>query len=144
MINNDNRQYMMNMYCGSTEYMSTFCKEFTDFIDEETEIHNFPRSVQFSSVTQPCPILCDPMTAALQASLSITNSQSLLKLMSIQSMMPSNHLILCRPLLLPPSIFSSIRVFSNKSVLHIRWPKYWGFSFSISPSSEYPGLILKD
>ena len=82
-----------------------------------------------------------PWTAACQASLSITNSQSLLKLMSIESVMPSNHLILYRPLLLPPSIFPSIRVFSKKSVLHIRWPKYWSFSFSISPSNEYSGLI---
>ena len=90
-------------------------------------------SVQFSSVTQSC--------AAGQASLSITNSQSLLKLMSFESVMPSNHLILCHPLLLPPSIFPSIRVFSNASALHIKWPKYWCFSFSISPSSEYSGLI---
>ena len=82
-----------------------------------------------------------PWTAAPQASLSITNSQSLLKLMSILSVMPSSHLILCRPLLLPPSIFPSIRVFSNESVLRIRWPRYWSFSFSISPSSEYSGLI---
>ena len=82
-----------------------------------------------------------PWTAAQQASLPITNSRSLLKLMSIELVMPSNHLILCHPLLLPPSIFSSIRVFSNESVLHIRWPKYWSFSFSISPSSEYPGVI---
>ena len=80
-------------------------------------------------------------TTARQASLSITNSQSLLKLISIESMMPSNHLILCRPLLLLPSIFRSIRVFSNESALHIRWPKYWSFSFSISPSNEYSGLI---
>ena len=79
--------------------------------------------------------------AVCQASLSITNSQSLLKLMFIELMMPSNHLILCRPLLLLPSIFPSNRVFSNKSVLHIRWPKYWGFSFSISPANEYSGLI---
>ena len=76
-----------------------------------------------------------------QASLSITNSQSLLKLMSIESVMPSNCLILCHPLLLLPSIFPSIRVFSNESVLHIRWPKYWSFSFSTSPSSQHPGLI---
>ena len=82
-----------------------------------------------------------PWTAAHQASLSITNSWSLLKLMSIESVMPSNHLILCRPLLLLPSIFLSIRVFSNESVLHIRWPKYWSFSFSISPSNEYSELI---
>ena len=82
-----------------------------------------------------------PWTAVRQASLSITNSRSLLKLMSIELVMPANHLILCRPLLLPPSIFPSIRVFSNESVLRIRWPKYWSFSFSISPSNEYSGLI---
>ena len=82
-----------------------------------------------------------PWTAGCQASLSNTNSRSLLKLMSIESVRPSNHLILCHPLLLSPSIFSSIRVFSNESVLHIRWPKYWSFSFSISPFNEYSGLI---
>ena len=82
-----------------------------------------------------------PWTAAHWASLSITNSWSLLKLMSIKSVMPSNHLILCHPLLLPPSIFLSIRVFSKESVLRIRRPKYWHFSFNISPSNEYPGLI---
>ena len=80
-------------------------------------------------------------TAARQASLSITNSQSLLKLMSIELVMPSNHLILCCPLLLPPSIFPSIKVFSDESVLHIRWPKCWSFGFNISPSSECSGLI---
>ena len=80
-------------------------------------------------------------TAACQASLCITNSWSLLRLTSIESVMPSNHLVLCRPLLFPPSIFPSIRVFSNESVLHIRWPKYWSFSFSISSSNEYSGLI---
>ena len=93
------------------------------------------------SVTQLCPNFVTPWTAACQDSLSITNSHSLLKLMSIESMMPSNHLILCRPLLRLPSIFPSIRVFSNESALHIRWPKYWSFSFSISPSNEYSGLI---
>ena len=82
-----------------------------------------------------------PWTAARQASLSITNSQSLLKLMFIESVMPSNHLILCCPLLFLPSVFPSIRVFSNKSVLRVRWPKYWSFSFSISTSNEYSGLI---
>ena len=82
-----------------------------------------------------------PGTVACQASLSITNTRGLLKLMSIESVMPPNHLILCRPLLLLPSIFSSIRVFSSESVLPIRWPKYWSFSFSISPSNEYLGLI---
>ena len=80
-------------------------------------------------------------TTACQASLSITNFQSLLKLMSIEWVMPSNHLILCHPLLHPPSIFPSIRVFSNESVIGIRWPKYWRFSFSISPSNDYSGLI---
>jgi len=101
------------------------------------------RTVQFSSVHSLSPIrlFVTPWTAARQASLSITNSQILLKLMSVESVMPSNHLILCRPLLLPPSIFPSIRVFSNESVLCIRWPKYWSFSFIISPSSEYSGLI---
>ena len=82
-----------------------------------------------------------PGTAACQACLSITNSRSLLTLMSIESLMPSNHSILCCPLLLPPSIFPSIRVFSNESALRIRWPKYWSFSFNISPSSKYSGLI---
>ena len=82
-----------------------------------------------------------PWTAAHQASLSITSSWSLLKLMSIESVMPSNHLILCRSLLLPPLFFPSIRVFSSESVLCTRWPKYWSFSFSISPSNEYSGLI---
>ena len=83
----------------------------------------------------------NPWTAAHQASLSITSSQSLLKLMSIKSVMPSNHLILCCPLLLLPSVFPSIWVFFNGSVLHIKWPKYWSFSFNISPSNEHPGLI---
>ena len=97
----------------------------------------------FSSVQSlgPVQLFATPWTAARQASLSITNSQSLLKLMSIESMMPSNHLILCCPLLFPPSMFPSIRVFSKESVLRIRWPKYWSFSFSISPSNEYSGLI---
>ena len=86
-------------------------------------------------------LFATPWIAACQASLSITNSQSLLKLMSIELVMPSNHLILCHPLLLPPSIFPSNRVSSNESVLHIRWPKYWSFSVSICPSNEYSGLI---
>ena len=100
------------------------------------------RSVQFSSfqLLSRVRLFATPWTAPHQASLSITNSQSLLKLMSIESVMPSNHLVLCRPLLLP-SIFPSIRVFSNEPVLHIRWPKYWSFSFSISPSNEYPRMI---
>ena len=95
-------------------------------------------SVQLHSCVR---LFVTPWTVALQASLSITNSWSLLKLMSIQSVIPSNHLILCHPLLLLPSIFPGIRVFSNESVLHIRWSKYWSFSFYISPSSEYSGLI---
>ena len=95
---------------------------------------------QFSSVTQSCPTLCDSVDCSTQASLPITNSWSLLKLMSIESVMPSNHLILCR-LLLPPSVFPSFRVFSDESVLRIRWPKCWSFSFIISPSNEYSGLI---
>ena len=86
-------------------------------------------------------LFATPRTAACQASLSITNSRSSLKLMCIESVMQSNHLILCGPLLLPPSVFPSIRIFSSESVLCIRWPKYWSFSFSISPSSEYSGLI---
>ena len=86
-------------------------------------------------------LFATPWTAACQASLSITNSQSLHKFMSIESVMPSKHFILCHPLLLPPSIFPSIRVFSNESVLRTRLPKYWSFSFNISPSNEYSGLI---
>ena len=86
-------------------------------------------------------IFVTPWTAAQQTSLSFNNSQSLLKLMSIETVMPSNHLILCRPLLLLPSLFPSIRVFSNELVLCIRWPKYWSFSFGISPSNEYSGLV---
>ena len=109
-----------------------------------TDLHAFALSVQFSSLHF---LLCCVQlfvtlwTGARQASLSITNSRSLLKLMSIESVMPSNHLILCHPLLLPPSIFHSIRVFSNESVFCIRWQKYWSFSFNISPSNEHPGLI---
>ena len=100
-----------------------------------TQLHSvqFSHSVMFDSATQ--------WTAASQDSLSITNTWSLEKLTSIELVMPSNHLILCRPLLLLPSIFPSIRAFSNESLLHIRWPKYWSFSFSISPSNEYSGLI---
>ena len=99
--------------------------------------------VHFSSVQSlsRVQLFVTPWTAARQASLSITNSQSLPKIMSIETVMPSNHHILCCPLLLLPSIFPSIRVFSSESALHIRWPKYWSFSFSISPSNEYSGLI---
>ena len=98
--------------------------------------------IVFSSVIQSCPTFATPWTAARQASVSIHNFWSLLKLMSIASVMPSNRLILCRPLLLPPSIFPSIRVFTNELVLCMRWPKYWSFSFSIIPSKEHPGLIF--
>ena len=97
--------------------------------------------IQFSSVAQLCPTLCDPMNPAHQASLSITSSWSLLKLMLIKSVMASSHLILCRPLFLLPPVPPSIRVFSNESTLCMRWPKSWSFSFSISPSNEHPGLI---
>jgi len=107
---------------------------------------NFFRKKRKESVNQLVQLLshvrlCAPWTAARQASLSITNSQSSPKPMSIESVMPSNHLILCCPLLLLPSIFPSIRVFSNESALHIRWPKYWSFSLNISPTNEHPGLI---
>ena len=98
-------------------------------------------SVQFSSVTQSCPTLCDPMNRSTPGSLSITSCQSLSKPMSIESVMPSNHLILCHPLLLLPSIAPSIRASSNESSLRIRWPMDWSFGFSISPSNEHPGLI---
>ena len=100
-----------------------------------TSLLTCQKGVQFSSVVQSCPTLCDPMDC------SIPGSWSLFRLMSIESVMPSNHLILCHPLLLLPSIFPSIRVFSSESVLHIKWPKYWSFSFSMSPFNEYSGLI---
>ena len=105
-------------------------------------LHQFS-SVQFSSVQLlSCVRLIEtPWITAHQVYLSITSSWSPPKLMSIESVMPSNHLILCRPLLLSPSVFPNIRGFSSESVLHIRWPKYWSFSFKISPSNEYPGLI---
>ena len=111
--------------------------------DEASELPYFKispsdPSVQFNSVAQSCPTLCDPMNRSM-ASLSITHSQSLPKLMTIESVMPSNHLIFCHPLM--SSFFTNIRVFSNESALHIRWSKYWSFSFNISPSNEHPGLI---
>ena len=101
----------------------------------------FPSLIKSVQLLSHVQLFVTPWTAACQASLSITNSQSLIKLISIKSVMPSNHLILCHPLLLLLSIFPSIRVFSNESVLRIRWPKYWSFSFSISLSNEYSGLI---
>ena len=103
--------------------------------------HDFHLCHCCCSVAKLCPTLCDPMDCSSQASLSFTISQSLLKLMSIELVMPSNHLTLCGPLLLLPSIFPRIRVFSSESALRIRWPKYWSFSFNISPSNEHPGLI---
>ena len=101
----------------------------------------YPKSVQFSSVSQSCPTLWELMNHSIPDLPVHHNSRSLPKLMSIESVMPSNHLILCRPLLLLPSIFPSIRVFSNELALCIRWPNYWSFSFNISPSNEHPGLI---
>ena len=128
--------------------LTCLLQEFSSILDQsEADImspscigttRNVPSSVQLLSHVQ---LFVTPWPAAHQASLSITNSWSLLKLMSFRSVMPSNHLILCRPLLLPPSIFPSIRVFPNESVRPIRWPKYWSFSFSISPSNEQSGLI---
>ena len=98
-------------------------------------------TTQFSSVTQSCPTLCAPMNCSTPASLSITNSQSSFRLTSIKSVMPSSHLILCRPLLLLPPIPPRIRVFSNEPTLRMRWPKYWSFSLTISPSNEHPELV---
>ena len=108
---------------------------------ESLKQHQLWKQWWWWSVTQSCPTLCDRMDCSIQAFLSFTNSQSLVKFMSFKLVMPSNYLILCHPLLFPPSIFPSIRIFSNESVLRIRWPKYWSFSFSISPSNEYSGLI---
>ena len=98
--------------------------------------------VQFSSVTQSCPTLCDPMDCNKRGLPVHHQLPELLKFMSIESVIPSSHLILCCPLLLLPSIFPSIRIFSNESVICIKWPKYWSFSFSISPSNEYSGLSM--
>ena len=112
---------------------SRFIKHYLSFVSMIDSSVQFSRSVVSDSAT--------PWTAARQDSLSITNSRSSPKPMSIKSMMPSNHLILCHPLLRPPSIFPSIRVLSNESALRIRWPRYWSFSFNISPSNEHPGLI---
>ena len=118
-------------------------KPVTLSVTSSSEISLSKQSIQFNSVQSLSLVwlFMTPGTAGRQASLSFTDSRSLLKLMSIESVMPSNHLILCHPLLLLPSILPSIRVFSNESVLHIRWPKYWSFSLSISPSNEYSGLI---
>ena len=129
------------------------CHSFTKFFWLQASLGDIVRSVPdhcskagitISSVQSlsHVQLFATPWTATPQASLCITNSRSLLKLMPIESVMPSNHLMLCHPFLFPPSIFPSIRVFSNELVLRIRWPKYWNFSFSISPSSEYSGLIF--
>ena len=116
---------------------------FSSITLEKHQLFSASTTLQFSSVQSPsrAQLFATPLSATCQASLSITNSWSLLKLMSIKSVMPYNHLVLYHPLLLSPSIFPSIRDFSNESLLHIRWSKYWGFSFSISPSNEYSGLI---
>ena len=118
------------------------CSMDISYLDFATIVLGLPR--WYFSLVQSLShvrLFLTPWTAALQASLSITSSRSLLKLMSTESVMPSNHLILCRPLLLLPSIFPSIRVFSNESVLRIRWPNYWSYSIKISPFNEYSGLI---
>ena len=105
-----------------------------------SNIHSQTSSVHFSSVTQSCPTLCDPMNCSMSG-LPVHHQLPELRLMSIESVMPSSHLILCRPFLLLPPIPPSIMVFSNESTLCMRWPKYWSFSFSISPSNEHPGLV---
>ena len=109
-------------------------------MDEAGDIHSWTQK-HFAVVAKSCPTLCEPMDCSTQGFLVLHCLPKFLRFMSIELVMPSNHLILCRPLLLPPSIFPSIRVFSNESVVHIRWPKNWSFSFSISPSNEYSGLI---
>ena len=119
------------MFSTSFAVFSAWNSFHTFLLLQFSSVHSFSRVLFFAT----------PWTAACQASLSTTNSQSLHKLMSIELVMPSNHLILCHPLLLLPSVFPSIMVFSNESVLHIKWPKYWSFSYSISPSNEYSGLI---
>ena len=152
-----NNYSFLTWYSGlafpSLEEFSTVCCDHTVkgfHIVNEAEVDQIHSNkiksikLKFSSVQSLSHVwlFAIPWTAARQASLSITNSWSLPKLMSIELVMPSNHLILCRPLLLLPSIFPSIRVFSNESALCIRWPKYWSFSFNISPSNEHPGLIF--
>ena len=137
------------MVSGSSRFQTSCSRDF--FLPDKLWViwwlHHFITISPFSLILLvqfSCSVMSDSVTlwtAACQTSQHIINSWSLLKLMSIESVMLSNHLILCRPLLLPPSIFPSIRVFSSESVLHIRWPKYWSFRFSISPSNEYSGLI---
>ena len=127
-----NVTFLIDIFKSSFRFAAKLEREGTDFP------YKSPIVVQSLSRVR---LFVTPWTAARQAFLTFTSSRSLLKLMSTESVMPCNHLILCRPLLLQPSIFSSIRVFSNESALHIRWPKYQSFSFSIRPSSEHPGLI---
>ena len=133
------QQYIWEIF--SYSYTETFFTVSHSCVTKEPCLLYQVCSVQFSRSVSHVRLFATPWTAACQASLSITNSQSLPKPMSIESGMPSNHLILCCPLLLLPSIFPSIGVFSNESALHIRWPRYWSFSFNISPSNEHPGLI---
>ena len=145
------KESMVHIYTGilliyKKEWNCAICRDVDGPRDCQSKVRKRKTntvSVQFSSVQllSHVQLFATPWTAACQASLSIANSQNLLKLMSIESVMPFNHLILCHPLLLLPSIFPSIRVFSDESALCIRWPKYWSFSFSISPSNEYSGLI---
>jgi len=120
------------------QFLTLFISNISIFVERA---YNIFYEHQFNSVTQSCPTLCDPMNCSTQASLSITISWSSLKLMSIELVMLSSHLILCRPLLLLPPIPPRIRVFSNQLTLCMRWPKYWSFSFSIITSKEHPGLI---
>ena len=127
----------MNHTVHGIKNNQTLPSDFDFWLQSESQMFY---SVQFSSVAQSCPTLCDPMECSTPG-LSIANSWSLLKPMSIESVMPSNHLIFCHPLLLLLSILPSIRVFSNESALRIRWPKYWSFSFSVSPFNEHPGLV---
>ena len=130
---------MYDCHCGATDSFSRRKTALGDVTG--SDVVSFGNDHSIPLLLSHVRLFVTPWTAARQASLSITISRSLFKLMSIKSVMPSKHLILCRPLLLLPSVFPSIRVFSNESVLHIRWPKYWSFSFSISLSSEHPGLI---
>ena len=128
----------MRMLTGREWDPNTWDGDIWEYAPENPELQDSLSSVQSLSRVR---LLETPWITARQASLSITSSQSLLKLMPIESVMPSSHLILCRPLLLLPPILPSIRVFSSESTLHMRWPKYWSFSFGISPSNEHPGLI---
>ena len=130
--------YFLSGHSSKASFPLYYVQVWTHLLKTIEKYFGHSLSVQSLSCAQ---LFATPWTTAHQASLSITNSWSVLKIMSIESVMPSNHLNLCRPLLLLPSVFPSLSVFSNESVLNIRWPKYWSFSFSISPSNEYSGLI---